>query len=181
MQRYSSLLAQMIYSLFCRAYPQSHPKFDSVFREKLLQTCTRWICGIQLSPGQAKGWNLDRLEPEDFRPSGGQTRTRDPAKEALVKEVEGFKRKARTAICFNIEEGDDIKKEPKFQASVEKLKNVNRLTMRRGTNAMGSLLKKKKSQIPKDVTDSTSGLYQFRKSKFNLAGLSPFLENYLFR
>ena len=89
MQRYSSLLAQMIYSIFCRAYPQSHPKFDAVFREKVLQTCTRWICGIQLSPGQAKKWNLERLEPEDFRPTGNQTRTRDPAKEALVKEVEG--------------------------------------------------------------------------------------------
>ena len=89
MQRYSSLLAQMIYSIFCRAYPQSHPKFDAVFREKVLQTCTRWICGIQLSPGQAKKWNLIRLEPEDFRPTGNQNRTRDPTKEALVKEVEG--------------------------------------------------------------------------------------------
>ena len=65
--------------------------------------------------------------------------------------------------------------------SVEKLKNVNRMTMRRGTNAMGALLKKKKSDVPQDVADSTSGLYHFRKSKFNLAGLSPFLENYLFR
>ena len=182
MQRYSSLLAQMIYSIFCRAYPQSHPKFDAVFREKVLQTCTRWICGIQLSPGQAKKWNLTRLEPEDFRPTGNQTRTRDPAKEALVKEVEGFKRKARTAICFNIEDGEGTKKDgPRFQTSVEKLKTVNRMTIRRGTNAMGSLLKKKKSEVPQDVADSTSGLYNFRKSKFNLAGLSPFLENYLFR
>jgi len=72
------------------------------------------------------------------------------------------------------------KKEPRFHTSVEKLKNVNRITMRRGTNAIGSLLKKKKSDIPQDVADSTSGLYNFRKSKFNLAGLSPFLENYLF-
>ena len=95
--------------------------------------------------------------------------------------VKGFKRKARTAICFNIENDEGTRKEPRFQTSVEKLKNVNRMTIRRGTNAMGSLLKKKKSEVPQDVADSTSGLYNFRKSKFNLAGLSPFLENYLFR
>jgi len=174
MQRYSSLLAQMVYSIFCWAYPQSHPKFDPLFREDILQTCTRWICGIQLSPGQAMKWNLSVLEPEDFRPTGNPTRVRDPVKE---KEVQGFKRKARTAICFA---ADDGKNEPTFQKSVEKLKNVNRLTMRRGTNAMGSLLKKKKPGMPQEVADSTSGLYHFRKSKFNLAGLSPFLENYLF-
>lgn len=178
MQRYSSLLAQMIYSIFCRAYPQSHPKFDAVFREKILQTCTRWICGIQLSPGQAKKWNLIRLEPDDFRPNGNQTRTRD----TNIKEDDGFKRKARTvrtAISFQVDDSE-TKKEPRFQQSVEKLKNVNRMTMRRGTHAMGALLKKNKSNVPQDVADSTSGLYKFRKSKFNLAGLSPFLENYLF-
>jgi len=180
MQRYSSLLAQMVYSIFCWAYPQSQPKFDDSFREQILQTCTRWICGIQLSPGKAKNWNLTRLEPDDFRPSEGRKTTRNPEKESLLKEVERFKRKQRTAICFAETTPPPTVKEPTFQKSVEKLKNVNRMTMRRGTTAMGSLLKKKKAGIPQDVADSTSGLYHFRKSKFNLAGLSPFLENYLF-
>jgi len=60
--RYPSLLAQLVYSVFCWAYPQSHPKFDSDFRETILQTCSRWVGGIRLQPELHKKWDLQKLE-----------------------------------------------------------------------------------------------------------------------
>ena len=81
LHRYSSLLAQLVYVVFCWAYPQSHPKFDANFRETIMQTCSRWVCGIRLQPGLHKKWDLMKLEPLGFRLTTHKPVGRDSADE----------------------------------------------------------------------------------------------------
>lgn len=57
----------MLYVSFCYAFPQSQEKFQSAFREKILQTCSQWICGISVRPNLHEKWLLGKLEPPGFR------------------------------------------------------------------------------------------------------------------
>ena len=57
----------MLYSTFCYAFPQSKDKFQAGFREHLLQTCSRWICGISVRPNLPNKWLQYKLEPPNFR------------------------------------------------------------------------------------------------------------------
>jgi hypothetical protein len=164
--RYPSLLAQLVYSVFCWAYPQSHPKFDSDFRETILQTCSRWVGGIRLQPELHKKWDLQKLEPLGFRLTTHKPSGRDPTENDL----DGTRKSRRaTPIKFGNSET-----QIKLKNSVEKLRRINRI----GGGRRGTVL----SQIPqKTKKEDSSRVYEFKKTKFNIAGLSPFLENYLVR
>jgi|ERR1711915_935737 len=65
--RYSQLLAQMLYASYCHSFPQSQEKFQSSFREELLQTTTMWICRISVRPNLHEKWQLEKLEPAGWK------------------------------------------------------------------------------------------------------------------
>jgi hypothetical protein len=164
--RYSSLLAQLVYVVFCWAYPQSHPKFDSDFRENILQTCSRWVCGIRLQPELHKKWDLMKLEPLGFRLASNKA----PGRDQTDNDLNG-KRKSRRNTPITFGSSDN---QLKLKASVEKIRRINRIGGgRRGTVSAPIQ--------PKPAKLESSRVYEFKKKKFNIAGLSPFLENYLIR
>lgn len=154
--RYPTLLAQLVYVVFCWAYPQSHPKFDSNFREHLLKQCSLWIAGINIQPRRTVEWDLNRLEPMGMRVSDQRRGPEDStvSQQSIYQVVQNASNRGTVKVSM--------------KRSVLQVANINRF-IKQAAN----------QPTAKFEAYQPQGYYEFETVKFNAAGISPMLKSHL--
>ncbi|XP_078097121.1 protein FAM227B-like [Mustelus asterias] len=59
---YPSCLAQAVFAIFYKSYPESHYQFGDEFKSELIELFSLWITGLKPEPFSWKKWNLKWLE-----------------------------------------------------------------------------------------------------------------------
>ncbi|GCB75583.1 hypothetical protein scyTo_0017363, partial [Scyliorhinus torazame] len=62
LEDYPNCLAQAVFAIFCKAYPDSHYQFGDDFKNELTELFSLWITGLKPEPFSWKKWNLEWLE-----------------------------------------------------------------------------------------------------------------------
>ncbi|XP_048471788.1 protein FAM227B-like isoform X1 [Rhincodon typus] len=148
---YPDCLAQAVFAIFYKSYPESHNHFGDEFKKELTELFSLWITGLKPLPFSWRQWNLEWLVKSISK--------RGPdRKERILRELE--LRSAKLTLDFDL--GELMKQDTR---------NLNRRDMP---------APKSTSTRPAKTESSYVGHgHEFQRILFRLSGRSPLVSHFL--